>query len=175
MQRNVEKMQNSPRSGEFRRSSGEFAARKWGNEGGSGGISSDSKFVRARIYFPTFVPSFAPSFGTRPPLQPYNYNIRYHHHPPLPPTTHHHHGRRRVTLLSTELFQQHPGREITPTGSQSPLLHMATVELFFHQLVLRRRSSYAASCHWKMPTAIDDMMGVEWQSKWEYAAEITPR
>jgi len=63
----------------------------------------------------------------------------------------------------------------TPTGSQSPLLHMATVELFFHQLVLRRRSSYAASCHWKMPTAIDDMMGVEWQSKWEYAAEITPR
>jgi len=63
----------------------------------------------------------------------------------MAPTTHHGSRRRRPP---TEPFQQHPGHEITPTGSQSPILQMSIIGFFF-LFVLRRRSSYAASCHWQ--------------------------
>jgi len=68
-------------------------------------------------------------------------------------------------------FQQHPGHEITPTGSQSPIL-------FFSCLFsVGAPPTLLAAIRSELPTTVDNIMimGVDWRSTWESAAETTPR
>ena len=132
---------------------------------------------------PGFLPLFRPLF--RPLFCHPNHTAYYHRAiactnnshtktKAMAPTTHH--GSRRRP--PTEPFQQHPGHEITPTGSQSPLLQMSIIGFFFSCLFsVGAPPTLLAAIRSELPTTVDDIMimGVDWRSTWESAAETTPR